>query len=411
MTSALSRTLWLIVGGAVLLTVVFLFLGGRRSTARVAVTDVLRENLSSVVSTNGKVEPVSPLTFRARYPTFVTRVSAVEGQQVKRGQELFTLDDTEIQADLAQDRADLATQHEALKVARAGGVASQAARAAADLQKAEASHDQLKRDNETLTKLLAEKAATLEELDQNRLQLIQAEADVRSAEKVKQTLDQQAQLDQSRVSLLVDHARETVRDLEEKARSAHGIAAVDGTLYSLPIHQGDFVKAGDLLAEMADLHKVRIRAFIDEPDLGQVAVGQNVETLWDAHPDRVWNGETEILPKQVVTRGTRNVGELLCSVTNDRLDLLPNTTVDVRIQVTERTGTLVVPRGAIFIEGDKRYVYRVVNDRIYRQMIKVGIANPTKIEVLSGLHEGDVVALPGEVTLKENLRIIPVRQE
>ena len=411
MTSALSRTLWLIVGGAVLLTAVFLFLGGRRSTARVAVAGVLRDNLSSVVSTNGKVEPVSPLTFRARYPTFVTRVSAVEGQQVKRGQELFTLDDTEIQAELAQDRADLATQQEALKVARAGGVASQAARAAADLQKAEASRDQLKRDNETLTKLLAEKAATLQELDQNRLQLIQAEADVRSAEKVKQTLDQQAQLDQSRVSLLVDHARETVRDLEEKARSAHGIAAVDGTLYSLPIHQGDFVKAGDLLAEMADLHKVRIRAFIDEPDLGQVAVGQNVETLWDAHPDRVWNGETEILPKQVVTRGTRNVGELLCSVTNDRLDLLPNTTVDVRIQVTERTGTLVVPRGAIFIEGDKRYVYRVVNDRIYRQMIKVGIANPTKIEVLSGLHQGDVVALPGEVTLKENLRIIPVRQE
>ena len=411
MTSALGRRLWILVGGALLLIALLVFVGSRGSTARVAVADVVRENLSSVISTNGKVEPVSPLTFRARYPTFVTRVSAVEGQQVKRGQELFTLDDTEIQAELAQDRADLATQQEALKVARAGGVASQAARAAADLQKAEASRDQLKRDNETLTKLLAEKAATLQELDQNRLQLIQAEADVRSAEKVKQTLDQQAQLDQSRVSLLVDHARETVRDLEEKARSAHGIAAVDGTLYSLPIHQGDFVKAGDLLAEMADLHKVRIRAFIDEPDLGQVAVGQNVETLWDAHPDRVWNGETEILPKQVVTRGTRNVGELLCSVTNDRLDLLPNTTVDVRIQVTERTGTLVVPRGAIFIEGDKRYVYRVVNDRIYRQMIKVGIANPTKIEVLSGLHQGDVVALPGEVTLKENLRIIPVRQE
>lgn len=411
MTSALGRKLLLIVGGALLLIVVFLLLGWRRSTARVAVVDVLRENLSSAVSTNGKVEPVSPLTFRARYPTFVMHVSAVEGQQVKRGQELFTLDDTEIQADLAQARADLATQQEALKVARAGGVAGQAARAAADLQKAQASRDQLKRDNETLTKLLAEKAATLEELDQNRLQLIQAEADVRSADKVKQTLDQQALLDQSRVSLLVDHARETVRDLEEKAQSAHGIATVDGTLYSLPIHQGDFVKAGDLLAEMADLHKVRIRAFVDEPDLGQVAVGQNVETLWDAHPDRVWNGQTEVLPKQVVTRGTRNVGELLCSVTNDRLDLLPNTTVDVRIQVTERTGTLVVPRGAIFIEGDKRYVYRVVNDRIYRQMIKVGIANPTKIEVLSGLHEGDSVALPGEVSLKENLRIIPVRQE
>ena len=411
MRSALSRRLWIIVGGALLLTALFVFLGSRGSTARVAVADVMRENLSSVVSTNGKVEPVSPRTFRARYPTFVARVSAIEGQQVKQGQSLFTLDDTEIQADLAQARADLAGQEEALKVAKAGGAASQAAKAAADLQKAQASRDQLKRDNDTLTKLVAEKAATSEELEQNRLQLIQAEADVRATEKVKQTLDQQAQLDQGRVALLVEHARATVRDLEEKMDSAHGTAPVDGTLYSLPVHQGDFVKPGDLLAEMADLRKVRIRAFIDEPDLGQIAVGQSVETFWDAHPDRVWNGETEVLPKQVVTRGTRNVGELLCSVTNDRLDLLPNTTVDVRIQVTERAATLVAPRGAIFIEGDKRYVFRVENGRIHRQMIKVGIANPTKIEVLSGLHEGDVLALPGEVTLRENLQIIPVRQE
>jgi HlyD family secretion protein len=411
MTAALSRRLWIIVGGALLLTALFVFLGGRGSTARVAVADVARENLSSVVSTNGKVEPVSPRTFRARFPTFVDRVSAVEGQQVKRGETLFTLVDTEIQADLAQARADLAAQEEALKVAKAGGVASQAAKAAADLQKAEASRDQLKHDAETLTKLVADKAATPEELEQIRLQLLQVEADVRSAQKVKQTLDQQAQLDQGRVALLVERARATVRDLEEKIDSAHGAAPIDGTLYSLPIHQGDFVKAGDLLAEMADLRKVRIRAFIDEPDLGQVAVGQSVESLWDAHPDRVWSGVTEVLPKQVVTRGTRNVGELLCSVTNDRLDLLPNTTVDVRIQVTERAGTLAVPRGAIFIDGDKRYVFRLENGRIQRQQVKVGIANPTKIEILSGLHEGDVVALPGEVTLKENLRIIPVRQE
>jgi HlyD family secretion protein len=411
MPPALSRKLWILVGAALFLTALFVFLGGRGSTARVAVADVMRENLSSMVSTNGKVEPVTPSTFRARYPTFVQRVAAVEGQQVKRGQLLFILDDTAIQADLAQARANLASQQEALKVAKAGGVASQAAKAAADLQKAQASRDQLKRDNETLTRLVAEKAATSEELEQNRLQLIQAEADVHAAEKMKQTLDQQAQTDESRSALLVDQARNTVRDLEEKAASARGVAPLDGTLYSLPIHQGDFVKEGDLLAEMADLRKVRIRAFIDEPDLGQIAVGQSVEIFWDAHSDRVWNGVTEVLPKQVVTRGTRNVGELLCSVTNDRLDLLPNTTVDVRIQVSQRSGTLAVPRGAIFIEGDKRYVYRVENDRVRRKSVTVGIANPTRIEILSGLNEGDVVALPGEVALKENMRIIPVRPE
>ena len=411
MTPALGRRLWLIVGGALALTALLVFLSGRGSTARVAVADVVRENLSSVVSTNGKVEPVTPRTFRAGYPTFVERVYTVEGQQVKRGQKLFGLDDTEVQADLAQARADLATQEEALSVAKAGGHASQLAKAVADLQKAQASRDQLRRDNETLTKLVAEKAATSEELEQNRLQLTQAEADVQSFVKMKQTLEQQAKLDEGRVALLVEHGRAAVRDLEERLQSAHGTAPFDGTLYSLPIRQGDFVKAGDLLAEIADLHQVRIRAFIDEPELGQIEVNQSVEIFWDAHPDRVWNGRTEMLPKQVVTRGTRNVGELICSVSNDRLDLLPNTTVDVRIHISERPAALVVPRGSVYIEGDKRFVYRVEDNRLHRRLIKVGIANPTKIEVISGLSEGDVVALPGEVSLKENLRIVPVRPE
>ena len=411
MPSALGRRLWILVGAALALTALLVFLGGRGSTARVAVAEVARENLSSIVSTNGKVEPVAPRSFRARYPTFVARVYVVEGQQVKRGQPLFALDDTEVQADLAQARADLAVQEEALTVAKAGGHASQIAKAVADLEKARASRDQLRRDNESLTKLVAEKAATPAELEQNRLQLTQAEADVQSSEKVKQTLVQQAQLDQGHVSLQVEHARATIRDLQDRLESAHGAAPFDGTLYSLPVRQGDFVKAGDLLAELADLHQVRIRAFIDEPELGQIDVNQSVEILWDAHPGRVWNGKTEVLPKQVVTHGTRNVGELICSVTNDRLDLLPNTTVDVRIHISERPGALAVPRGAVLIEGDKRYVFRVEDGRLRRRTITVGVANPTKIEVLSGVGEGDVVALPGDITLKENLRIIPVRSE
>jgi len=411
MTSALGRRLWIIVGAAVALTFLLVFWSGRTATARVMVANVVRENLSSIISTNGRVEPIMPQTFRARYPTFVQRTYVVEGQQVKRGQKLFDLDDTEVQAGLAQARADLASQEEALNVAKAGGYASQAAKATADLQKAQANRDQLRHDNETLTKLVAEKAATSEELQQNHLRLVEAEADVQASEKVKQALEKQSQLDLGRVSLQVEHARAMVHDLEDRLSSAHGTSPIDGTLYSLPIRQGDFVKAGDLLGELADLHKVRIRAFIDEPELGRIAVNQSVEIQWDAQPGRVWNGRTEVLPKQVVTRGTRSVGELICSVTNDRQDLLPNTTVDVRIQVSERPSVLVIPRGAVSIDGVKRYVFRVEDKRLRRVQITVGISNPTKIEVLSGLNEGDVVALPGNAALKQNLKVIPVTAE
>ncbi len=94
MTSALGRSLWIIVGAALVLTAVLVFISGNRGTARVAVTDVVRQNLSSMVSSNGKVEPEAPHSFRAEFPAFVDRVYAVEGQQVKRGQLLFALDDT-----------------------------------------------------------------------------------------------------------------------------------------------------------------------------------------------------------------------------------------------------------------------------------------------------------------------------
>ncbi len=411
MPMALGRRLWLIVGAAIVLTAILVYLSSRGATARVAVADVVRENLSAVVSTNGKVEPVTPISFRATFPAFVDQVYAVEGQQVKRGQSIFALNDKETSAALAQARADLAAQEEALRVAKAGGHADQVAKTAADLQKAQAIRDQLRRDNDSLVKLVSEKAATPQELEQNRLSLIQAETDVQALEKIKATLEQQAQLDSERVTLLVDQARTQVRDLEEKLSSAHGVAPFAGTLYSLPIHKGDFVREGDLLAEMADLHHVRVRAFIDEPDLGKIQSDQPVDILWDAHPDRTWTGRTEVVPKQVVTRGTRNVGELLCSVSNDQLDLIPNTTVDVRIHISERPNVLVVPRGAVYIEGSTRFVFRVEDGRLHRRYVQVGISNPTLIEVLSGLNQGDVVALPGDVSLKENLRIIPVRQE
>jgi HlyD family secretion protein len=411
MGPAFGRRLWIIVVAALVLTAILVFISGRGGTARVAVTNVVRENLSSVVSSNGKVEPVTPISLRVSFPTFVTRVYAVEGQHVRRGQLLYVLDDAGLTADLAQSRADLNTEEEALRVAKSGGRADQIAKVAADLQKALAAREQLRRDNESLTKLVAQKAATPHEFEENRLALAQAEADVQSLEKAKQTYVSQAQLDIERVTLLVEHARNQVHDLEQKLSSTHGVAPADATLYSLPIHQGDFVKEGDLLAEMADMHHVRVRAFIDEPELGQIDLNQAVEIFWDAHPDRVWAGRTEVVPKQVVAHGTRNVGELLCSVSNDRLDLIPNTTVDVRIHISERPNVLVIPRGALFIDGGKRYVYLVQDNRLHRRDIKVGIANPTMIEVLSGLQERDQVALPGDVSLKENLRIRPVFSE
>jgi HlyD family secretion protein len=203
--------------------------------------------------------------------------------------------------------------------------------------------------------------------------------------------------------------------LEDKVGNGRITAPVDGTLYSLPAKAGDYVKVGDLLAEMADLHKVRVRAFIDEPEMGGLEVGDPVKITWDALPNRVWQGKTEIVPKQVVSRGNRSVGELLCSVANDKLELLPNTNVNVRINAKERNNVVAVSRGAVESESGKRYVFVVKKgvgtETLEKRQIEVGIADATNYEVVSGLKENEVVALPGDVEFRDGMKVKVVNMD
>ncbi len=209
-------------------------------------------------------------------------------------------------------------------------------------------------------------------------------------------------LDTDQAALRVQQIQNETAALEEKVRQGRITAPADGTLYSMPVKAGDYVKLGDLLAEMADLHKVRVRVFIDEPELGALEANEPVKISWDALPSKTWMGKTEIIPKQVVPHGTRSVGELLCAVNNDKLELLPNINVNVRINSRERIGVLSVPRGAVAAEGGRRYVFVVKRNQLgvskgtlEKREIRVGIADATNYEVVSVLQESDLVALPG----------------
>jgi HlyD family secretion protein len=172
------------------------------------------------------------------------------------------------------------------------------------------------------------------------------------------------------------------------------------------VHAGDYVKVGDVLAEMADLRHVRVRAFVDEPDLGGLEVNQAVQVNWDAKPGQTWTGRTEQVPKQVVARGTRSVGEVLCSVDNDKIELLPNINVEVHILVRQRHGALVVPRAAVrYDAAGKHYVFVYDGGKIRRREISVGVASATKYEILAGLTNNDRVALPGDLELKDGMDV------
>jgi len=386
-------------------------LSGRQPVAKISAVTPIRENLVSSIDSNGKVEPITPYVMRAQLDTFAEKVSAAEGQQVKKGQLLLELDVKDATAQLAESRDKLLRAEDALRTAKAGGRADEAARASGDLAKAQADRDRLQKIHEALVRLIAKQAATQDELAANELALGKAQEEVARLAGAKKEFGLDLSLSASRAALQVEQAQSEVAALEEKVREGRITAPVDGTLYSLPVKTGDYVRVGDLLAQVADLHQVRVRAFIDEPELGALQPNEPVKITWDALPNRTWTGRTEVIPKEVVARGTRSVGELLCAVNNDALELLPNINVNVRINSQERTNVLSVPRGAVETENGHRYVFVVKDNPLVSQKtlekreIRVGIADATSYEVLNGLQEGEMVALPGDFDLRDGMAV------
>ncbi len=408
--------LYLLLAGA--LAYVLVGLSGRKPVPKISAVTPMRENLVSSISSNGKVEPISPYVMRAQLDTFVEKVRATEGQTVKRGRVILELDVKDVAAKLSEAKGKLLRARDDLRTAKAGGRTDDAARVAGDLAKAQAERDRLQKNHEGLQRLIKQQAATQDELAANDLALTKAQAEVTRLTAAKQEFDRSVKLDTDQAGLHVQQVENEVAALDEKVRQGRITAPADGTLYSLPVKAGDYVKLGDLLAEMADLHKVRVRAFIDEPELGALEENEPVKITWDALPSKTWVGKTEIIPKQVVPHQNRSVGELLCAVNNDKLELLPNINVNVRINSRERIGVLSVPRGAVAAEGGRRYVFVVrrnqlsVNKSILeKREIHVGIADATNYEVVSGLQEGELVALPGDVDLRDGMTVTVIATE
>jgi len=151
-----------------------------------------------------------------------------------------------------------------------------------------------------------------------------------------------------------------------------------------------------------------VTVYVDEPDLEKVRKGEPVLITWDAMSGRQWKGTVDRLPTQVVPLGTRQVGEVGCVIENPDRDLLPNANITADIESTEVPNALALPKEAIRRQGPEIGVYLLQGDHITWRKIGLGVSSYTKSQVVSGLNEGDAVALPTEKPLKNGSRVAPV---
>ena len=361
---------------------------------KVHAVSVKRGPIRSLVSTNGKVEPVQNFEAHAPIATTVKRLFAKEGDRVHKGQLLLELDDSDIRSQAARAQAQMKSAQANLAATKNSGTQEEIITLSAQLIKQRSARDVAQRNLDAYKRLQQDGAASPSEVRQAEETLQSAQADVNLLEQKQK--DRYSEPELARTVAQLNEAQAAYDDAVDALSKSSVRAPFDGTIYSLPVKLGAFVQTGDLLLQEADLSHVLVRAFVDEPDIGRLQNGEHVEITWDAVPGRTWTGTVNTVPATVKPRGNRNVGETTCLIDNHDQRLLPNINVGVTIVAAEHDNVLTLQRDAMHIGDSEPYVFKIVDDHIKRQNIQFSLQNLTRVEITSGLAEGDQVALPAE---------------
>lgn len=383
--------LWLWLGAAVVLIIVFFVARGlTRDRLPIREARVGRESIVNQISTNGLVQPVVNYEVHSPLATTVKAVYVQQGDQVPAGKLLLELDDVQARARVAAAESGVKSAQAALDSAKNNGSLQERQGAAADLARARIDRDQAQHSLDALMKLKATGAASASEVSAAQERLDTADASLHAAEESSHS--RYAPADLARAQAALDEAEASLAAAQEVESETHPHAPFAGTVYTLNAGRSEFAEEGKLLLQLANLHQMHVVAYFDEPDIGQLAVGEAVNIKWDAKPGEVWNGHVARIPTTVFEYKSRTVGETIVDVDGGDGDLLPDTNVTVTVTTASQNNVLTVARDALHVENGKPFVFKVVGDHLVRTPVNVGTSNLILTPILSGLQEGDVVA-------------------
>jgi len=395
----------LLVGAAV---IVVWLATKRAAPPEVDFVKVTRETLISTLSTNGKVEPIEWRPVRSERAGIVARVLVSRGQQVAKDQPLVELDTRVASADLAKAQASIQEARAQEQVLAQGGRIAERQQIDSDLARARLDLEAAQKNYAALERLAARQAATRQEMDTARQLVEQLQLRIQFLEKNK-------------AALVTSTDKEIANAKLKEAQSAAAVAQsnldlsilrapMDGTLYDFDLKPGAYVNPGDPIAKVGRLDRLRVTVYVDEPDLGKVREGELVVITWDALPGHQWKGMVDKLPTQIVPLGTRQVGEVGCIIENPDRDLVPSANINAEIQASIVQNALALPKETIRRQGAESGVLLLQGDHVVWRKLSLGVSSYTNSQVLSGLKDGDAVALPTEKQIQNGSRVQPVFQ-
>jgi HlyD family secretion protein len=367
---------------------------------------VRRETLVSTLPTNGKVEPIQWQSVRVESEGLVEKVPVQEGQVVAKGALLAQLSQSGLAAGMSAAAARVAQAQADLATLEAGGKSAELVEIDNNLAKARLEREAAIREYNVLKRLAEKQAATSNDVQQAQGRLREADLQIQGLQRRRAALVGKSD---KAVAVARLHEAEAALALQRTRIAQTQIRApISGLVYGLKIRPGSFLQPGDELGNIGQLDRVRVRVYVDEPELGRVAVGQPVDITWSARPGKHWKGTVEKSATGIIALGTRQVGEVLCTIDNPDHELVPGTNVDAEIRTTVVESALTIPRETLRREASGLGVYRLDGETIRWRPVETGASSITRIAIAQGLQEGDAIALPSEEVLKDGERVKPV---
>ena len=338
---------------------------------QVRATEVTIRDITQSVSYSGSIESRTRVRISSKVAGRVSAVFFEELDEVAKGQVLVKLEDDEIKAKRNQ-----------LKEA---------------LNQAKINRKNAKKNLHRINELFKKGFASKEQLDN-----AQQAYDVATA-----------LVKQNQSSYEVAHAR-----LEQTSIRA----PISGTSVSKNVTVGEIV-AGPLsgggnvafptaIAEIADLGNLEVHAGIDELDIGKIEVGQEVSISVDAFPDKTFKGTVKEIA--LMTSGRREMGityRVKSNMENPEKLLKLGMTANIDFVIRSKKQVPSVPQKSIFTQGDKRFVFAVNDQEIYRKEIMTGIEGEEFVEVTSGLQPGEKIVIGINTEVGEDLEERPFGRE
>ena len=292
-----------------------------------------RGDILATVSATGTIAAVNSVDVSSKITGLIAAVKVNENDTVKAGQIMIVLDDTSQKAQVAQTRAQLTN-------------------AAANYERSK--------------QLAAIGGVAIQQLDADRTTYSVAQATYDNA---------------------VSQYDDTIIR-----------APIDGLVIGKPIPAGQTVAPGIsnpmVLLTVADLSKMQIQVQVDESDIGRVKLGQKIDFTVDAYPGKTFTGVVSLISQKAVIQQNVIYYTVYVNVDSSQGLLFPTMTARVTIKVGESRNTLIVPLSAIKETKGQKYVQVMVDGKPQSVQVQPGLADDEKVEILSGIQEGDQIVLP-----------------